>query len=37
MVGKIARHPGKVHDWHKLKQDIRSGDLPAFSFLNPRW
>ena len=37
MIEKLTLHPGKLRDWASFKSDIASGDLPAFSWVNPRW
>ena len=37
MIEKLTFHPGKIHGWDRFKKDIREGDLPAFSWVNPRW
>eukprot|EP01060_Flectonema_neradi_P010616 TRINITY_DN1770_c2_g1_i2.p1 TRINITY_DN1770_c2_g1~~TRINITY_DN1770_c2_g1_i2.p1 ORF type:complete len:492 (+),score=82.80 TRINITY_DN1770_c2_g1_i2:66-1541(+) len=36
-IEKITRSPERVHDWYRFKKDIREGDLPTFSWVNPRW
>eukprot|EP00756_Hemistasia_phaeocysticola_P010322 Hpha_TRINITY_DN15008_c2_g20::TRINITY_DN15008_c2_g20_i2::g.123940::m.123940/K01114/plc; phospholipase C len=37
IIEKILRHPEKVHGWKRFKKDIARGELPAFSWVNPRW
>jgi len=37
MIEKLTLSPFKVHGWDRFKKDIADGDLPAFSWVNPRW
>jgi len=37
LIAKVATNLGKLHDWHKFHKDIANGELPAFSWVNPRW
>eukprot|EP01059_Diplonema_ambulator_P033904 TRINITY_DN732_c0_g2_i2.p1 TRINITY_DN732_c0_g2~~TRINITY_DN732_c0_g2_i2.p1 ORF type:complete len:483 (+),score=222.73 TRINITY_DN732_c0_g2_i2:45-1493(+) len=37
LIKKILVHPFKVHGWSRFLSDIKEGELPAFSWVNPRW
>eukprot|EP00756_Hemistasia_phaeocysticola_P010326 Hpha_TRINITY_DN15008_c2_g22::TRINITY_DN15008_c2_g22_i1::g.123944::m.123944/K01114/plc; phospholipase C len=37
LLEKILANPLKVHGWERFKKDIAKGELPAFSWVNPRW
>eukprot|EP01060_Flectonema_neradi_P002678 TRINITY_DN116_c0_g1_i2.p1 TRINITY_DN116_c0_g1~~TRINITY_DN116_c0_g1_i2.p1 ORF type:complete len:484 (+),score=144.53 TRINITY_DN116_c0_g1_i2:45-1496(+) len=36
-IEKLTTNPEKIHDWYRFKNDIKSGNLPTFSWVNPRW
>lgn len=37
MIEKLTLSPFKVKGWDAFKSDIAEGNLPAFSWVNPRW
>jgi phospholipase C len=37
MIEKLTLSPEKVKGWRAFKRDIADGNLPAFSWVNPRW
>mmetsp|Transcript_2808 Transcript_2808/g.6538 ORF Transcript_2808/g.6538 Transcript_2808/m.6538 type:complete len:493 (+) Transcript_2808:19-1497(+) len=37
MIAKLTFSPLRIRGWHAFMEDIAKGDLPAFSWVNPRW
>ena len=37
LVEKLAFNPTKVKGWNTFLEDLSTGNLPSFSFVNPRW